>query len=68
MDFIYNKLFYRYKKSSISITRSFFISVYIYYQNKNFPIMKYIHKNQDEENIKKDLAIIKNNNRFCNKT
>ena len=39
---------------SINITRSFFISVYIYYQNRNSPLMKYITKSEDE----KDLAII----------
>ena len=60
---IYSKDFYNHElgkgiKSSISITRSFFISVYIYYQNKYSPLMKYIHKSQDKENIKKDLAVI----------
>ena len=39
---------------AISITKAFFISVYIYYQNKHSPLMKYI--NEDESN--KNLAII----------
>ena len=36
---------------SINITRSFFISVYIYYQNRNSPLMKYIAKTEDERNL-----------------
>ena len=39
---------------SINVTRSFFISVFIFYQNRNSPLMKYITKKEDE----KDLAII----------
>ena len=42
------------ENTSINITRSFFISVYIYYQNKNSPLMKYIEKNEEKE----ELAII----------
>ena len=46
-------------KYPISIARAFFISVYIYYQNKHSPLMKYIKKSKDEEDKKKeDLAII----------
>ena len=54
----YNDEFGKNKKPLISIVRSFFISVYIYYQNKNSPLMKYIHESQDEEYKKKELAII----------
>ena len=46
-------------KFPVSITRAFFISVYIYYQNKHSPLMKYIKKSKDEENNQNDdLAII----------
>ena len=60
---IFSKNFYyeeigKTAKPSISLVRSFFISVYIYYQNKNSPLMKYIHESQDEEYKKKELAII----------
>ena len=41
-------------KSPISVIKSFFISVYIYYQNKNSPLMDYIKKSDKNE----DLAII----------
>jgi hypothetical protein len=41
-------------KSPISLARSFFISVYIYYQNKESPLMNYIKESED----KKDLAVI----------
>ena len=34
---------------SITITKSFFISVYIYYQNKNSPLMKYINPSENDE-------------------
>ena len=46
-------------KYPISVLRAFFISVYIYYQNKHSPLMKYIKKSKDEDdNQKEDLAII----------
>ena len=45
------------KNFSIGITKAFFISVYIYYQNKYSPLMKYI-KNDYTEKEKKELAII----------
>ena len=38
----------------ITIMRSFFISVYIYYQNKNSPLMEY----RTERNDKNNLAVI----------
>ena len=38
------------KKIPIRIIRSFFISVYIYYQNKHSPLMKYRNEVRDEEN------------------
>ena len=41
-------------KSPISVTRAFFISVYIYYQNKHSPLMDYIK----ESKTNKELAII----------
>ena len=41
-------------KSPISVTRSFFISVYIYYQNKHSPLMNYI----EESKTNRELAII----------
>ena len=44
------------KLQNITIIRPFFISVYIYYQNKNSPLMKYIKS--DNINNKKDLANI----------
>ena len=43
------------KKFPIGIVKAFFISVYIYYQNKYSPLMKYINKSPNEE---KELAII----------
>ena len=36
-------------RSPIPVVRSFFISVYIYYQNKYSPLMKYIKEEEDEE-------------------
>ena len=44
------------KKTSINIMRSFFISVYIYYQNKHSPLMKYIEEIEDKENHNNKLA------------
>ena len=44
------------KLENIAIIRPFFISVYIYYQNKNSPLMKYIKS--DHLNNKKKLAKI----------
>ena len=41
----------------ISIIRSFFISIYIYYQNKNSPLMKYRTEVRDEKNNLKYAAI-----------
>ena len=38
------------KKPPIPILRSLFISVYIYYQNKNSPLMKYI---KEKDNLQK---------------
>jgi hypothetical protein len=40
----------RTKRTSISITRAFFISIYIYYQNKNSPLMNYREKVKDKSN------------------
>ena len=40
----------RTKRTSITITRAFFISVYIYYQNKNSPLMKYRDEIRDNSN------------------
>ena len=40
----------RTKRASISITRAFFISIYIYYQNKNSPLMKYREEVKDNSN------------------
>ena len=42
------------KNSSIGLIKALFISVYIYYQNKNSPLMKYIKKSCK----RKDLEII----------
>ena len=44
------------KNNSINITRSFFISVFIYYQNKNSPLMKYINK-LNSEKIKEEKVL-----------
>ena len=41
----------KYKKNDIKLIRSFFISVYIYYQNKNSPLMKYIKKSEENEEL-----------------
>jgi len=41
----------------ISIIRSFFISIYIYYQNKNSPLMKYRTEVRDDKNNLKLAAI-----------
>ena len=41
----------------ISIMRSFFISIYIYYQNKNSPLMKHRTEVRDEKNNLKFAAI-----------
>ena len=47
------------KTITINITRSFFISVYIYYQNRNSPLMKYINQTQSYDiNETKDLVNI----------
>ena len=46
------------KSTQIGLTKSFFISIYIYYQNKHSPLMKYINKSNDENPNKKDLVII----------
>ena len=43
------------KKFPMGIVKAFFISVYIYYQNKYSPLMKYINKSPNQE---KELAII----------
>ncbi len=40
-----------YKKDNIKLIRSFFISVYIYYQNKNSPLMEYIKKSKENEEL-----------------
>ena len=42
----------------IGVVRTFFISVYIYYQNKHSPLMDYIYSPKTEEEIKKELAVI----------
>jgi len=45
--------------NSINLTKAFFIAVFIYYQNKNSPLMKYIPKSEaDELNENKELANI----------
>ena len=48
------------KANSINLTRAFFISVFIYYQNKNSPLMKYAGNPQPDEVLKdkRELAII----------
>ena len=47
------------KTNTINLTKSFFITVFIYYQNKYSPLMKYIPKSeQDESNENKELASI----------
>ena len=58
-DLYHEKNLDKLKNNSINITRSFFISVYIYYQNKNSPLMQNIN-NSEIEKLKreKDLAII----------
>jgi len=38
------------KRTSITITRAFFISVYIYYQNKKSPLMQYRDEVRDNNN------------------
>ena len=43
---------------NISITKAFFISVYIYYQNKHSPLMKYIKESKNKEDPTRDLAAI----------
>ena len=37
--------------NTIKFTRSLFISVYIYFQNKNSPLMKYIYKSKNEPEL-----------------
>ena len=47
------------KTNTINLTKSFFITVFIYYQNKYSPLMKYIPKSeQDESDENKELASI----------
>ena len=43
------------KKFPIGIVKAFFISIYIYYQNKYSPLIKYINESPNKE---KELAII----------
>ena len=61
MNFVYDLYFSRdfgkIKNVPIKIVRAFFISVFIYYQNQNSPLMKYIVSNQNNEN-EEELAII----------
>ena len=49
------------KTLPFSIIKSFFISVFIYYQNKNSPLIKYIgakNENENNENRQKELVNI----------
>ena len=45
-------------RSPIPVLKSFFISVYIYYQNKYSPLMEYINEKKDEGDEQKFLAEI----------
>ena len=54
----FSKDFGNIKKAPIKIIKSFFISVFIYYQNQNSPLMKYIYSNK-EIKIKKRKKRIK---------
>ena len=45
-------------KASIRIVRSFLISVFIYYQNKNSPLMNYINPNENKDNEKKEMPLV----------
>ena len=47
----FNSTFGKYNKIDIKLIRSFFISVYIYYQNKNSPLMEYIKKSKENEEL-----------------
>ena len=60
---IYSAKFYneengKTNQMNISITKAFFISVYIYYQNKHSPLMKYIKESKNREDPTRDLAAI----------
>ena len=46
------------KNYPIGLVKALFISVYIYYQNKYSPLMKYINSPTDEVEKKKELAVI----------
>ena len=58
----FSQEFGKIRKVPINMMRAFFISVYIYYQNKNSPLMKYIEplNNKDKEKVdeKTDLVYI----------
>ena len=58
----FSQEFGRIRKIPINMMRAFFISVYIYYQNKHSPLMKYIEpmnsKNNEKIDKKTDLAYI----------
>ena len=52
------------KKYPIRLVRALFISIYIYYQNKNSPLMKYIKKKKDKKG--KNLKEKENSNELEN--
>ena len=55
----FSQEFGRVRRIPINIMRAFFISVFIYYQNKNSPLMKYIEPiNNEKKEEKNDLAYI----------
>ena len=56
--FIYYYLFEEPKLPPIKIIRCFLTSIFIYYQNKNSPLMKYIEPYQKKNDDEEDLEII----------
>ena len=48
-NFYFSKQFGKIQRASIRIVRAFLISVFIYYQNKNSPLMDYINPSKDEK-------------------
>lgn len=50
-NFFYPLGFGKIPRASIRIIRAFLISVFIYYQNKNSPLMKYIKPNENDNSL-----------------
>ena len=56
--FYYTSFLGKVRNIPINLMRSFFISVYIYYQNKNSPLMKYIPPYNKKQNNEEKLEYI----------